>query len=66
MTFAVPTVAVAWAAVAVSAIGVELFSAATYLTGGPTLSRIPLNPATPSPYLTIVLRAAPARLVLPI
>ena len=46
------------------AVGVELFSAATYLTGDPTLSRIPLDPAIFLHYLTIVLHALPASLVL--
>ncbi|MET9264697.1 DUF2306 domain-containing protein [Amycolatopsis sp. NPDC004079] len=67
MTFAVSRRSrrrIAWAAVAVSAVGVALFSAATYLTGDPTLSRIPLNPAIASHYLTIVLHALPASLVL--
>ncbi|WP_162834442.1 DUF2306 domain-containing protein [Amycolatopsis circi] len=52
------------AAVAVSAVGVALFSAATYLTGDPSLSRIPLNRAIALHHLTIVLHALPASLVL--
>ncbi|MFD2468378.1 DUF2306 domain-containing protein [Amycolatopsis silviterrae] len=67
MTFAVSRRSrrrIAWTAVAVSAVGVALFSAVTYLTGDPTLSRIPLNPAIALHYLTIVAHALPASLVL--
>ncbi|WP_051793171.1 DUF2306 domain-containing protein [Amycolatopsis jejuensis] len=55
---------IAWAAVAVSAAGVALFSAFTYLSPDPASSRIPLNPAIGLHYLTIVLHALPASLVL--
>jgi uncharacterized membrane protein len=55
---------IAWAAVAVSAIGTAVFSGANYLTGDASASRIPLNPDVAVHYLTIVVHALPASLLL--
>ncbi|MFD7480216.1 hypothetical protein ACFV8Z_51280 [Streptomyces sp. NPDC059837] len=51
---------IAWAAVAVSAIGTAVFSGANYLTGDASASRIPLNPDVAVHYLTIVVRGTVA------
>ncbi|MFD8812346.1 DUF2306 domain-containing protein [Streptomyces sp. NPDC059627] len=55
---------IAWAALAVSAAGIAVFSGATYLTGDASASRIPLNPDVAAHYLTIVVHALPASLLL--
>ncbi|MFI1400532.1 DUF2306 domain-containing protein [Streptomyces sp. NPDC020681] len=67
MTFSVSRMGrrrIAWAAVAVSAVGTAVFSGANYLTGDASASRIPLNPVVAAHYLTIVVHALPACLLL--
>ncbi|WP_051385687.1 DUF2306 domain-containing protein [Actinokineospora inagensis] len=55
---------IAWAAVAVSAVGIAAYSIPAYLTGDRSLSRIPINPALAPHYLSIVSHAVPASLLL--
>ncbi|MFI6282333.1 DUF2306 domain-containing protein [Streptomyces sp. NPDC050988] len=55
---------ISWALVAVSAIGIAVFSAPAYLTGDTSVSRIPINPDVAVHYLSIVVHALPTCLVL--
>ncbi|MFI6095692.1 DUF2306 domain-containing protein [Lentzea sp. NPDC051213] len=55
---------IAWAAVAVSAIGIAVFAAFPYLGGDPAQSRIPLNDGVAYHYLSVVVHGMPACLVL--
>ncbi|WP_329311483.1 DUF2306 domain-containing protein [Streptomyces sp. NBC_01262] len=67
MTLAVPRrrrKQISWAVIAVSAIGIAVYSAPAYLTGDTSLSRIPINPDIAVHYLSIVVHALPACLVL--
>ncbi|MGW6454860.1 DUF2306 domain-containing protein [Streptomyces sp. NPDC055078] len=54
----------AWALFAVSAVGMALYSAPAYLTGDPSQSKIPINPDVALHYLSIVVHALPASLLL--
>ncbi|WP_283134712.1 DUF2306 domain-containing protein [Rhizohabitans arisaemae] len=54
----------AWAALAVSAAGIALYSVPAYLTGDPTQSKIPINPDVALHYLSITIHALPASLLL--
>ncbi|MQS38369.1 DUF2306 domain-containing protein [Streptomyces katsurahamanus] len=54
----------AWAVFAVSAVGTALYSAPAYLTGDPSQGRIPINPDVALHYLSVVVHALPASLLL--
>ncbi|NRQ40295.1 DUF2306 domain-containing protein [Nonomuraea sp. NN258] len=54
----------AWTAFAVPAAGFALYSVSAYLTGDPSLSRIPLNPDVVLHHLYLVSHAVPASLLL--
>nr|WP_042183597.1 DUF2306 domain-containing protein [Kibdelosporangium sp. MJ126-NF4]CEL15581.1 membrane protein, putative [Kibdelosporangium sp. MJ126-NF4]CTQ98245.1 membrane protein, putative [Kibdelosporangium sp. MJ126-NF4] len=55
-----------WAVTAVSAVAAAAFSLPTYLTGDTSASRIPLDPDIALHYLSIVVHALPASLLLAI
>lgn len=55
---------IAWVLMALSAVGIALFSAIPYLTFSPGVSRIPLNPAFPWHIVGLSLHAIPGGLAL--